>query len=150
MALTTAVESFTACIPELKEIIGQHWEKLALNRDKVPLEPRWDVYRNIEGNGELSFVTLRDRGKMVGYWITIVGKSLHYGTCLDANMDIWNVLPGYELGARHLGRAMKEELKRRGVNRSFVGEKIHRPCGKLYRALGYTPVETTYSLWIQD
>ena len=148
MALLTGVESFVQCIPELKEIIGSHWERLALNRDKVPLAPRWDVYAGMEANGELSFVTLRDEGRLVGYWITIVTPGLHYRTCLDANMDIWNVLPGYEMGARHLGRAMLNELKGRGVNRSFVGEKLHKPCGKLYRALGYEPVETTYSRWI--
>ena len=47
-----------------------------------------------------------------------------------------------------LMRAVEAEYRRRGVNRSFVGEKNHRPCGRLYRVFGYAPVETHYSKMI--
>lgn len=150
--LTAGPESFTQCIPELKQVIHGHWEKLALDKDKVPLDPQWGVYVAREAQGELSFVVLRDQGKMVGYWITFISPGLHYQTCLTAIMDIWNVLPDYERAKPilTLSQAMESELKRRGVNRSFVGEKLHKPCGKLYRAMGYEPVEQTYCKWIQD
>lgn len=148
--ITASVESFTACIPELKAIIGLHWEKLALDKDKVPLDPQWNKYIVQESVGELSFIALRDRGKLVGYWITFISPGLHYKTCLTAIMDIWNVLPDYERAGPilTLSRAMQAELKRRGVHRSLVGEKLHKPCGKLYKALGYKPVEMTYAKWM--
>jgi Acetyltransferase (GNAT) family len=151
MALTAAPESFTACIPELKEIIGQHYEKLALNKDKVPLAPQWEIYIEREQMGEVSFTVLRDRGKMVGYAIFFISPGLHYKTCLTAIMDIWNVLPEYEgpKALLTLWNAVEKELKRRGVNRAFVGEKLHKPCGKLYKWMGYEPVEQTYTKWIQ-
>lgn len=150
--LTAAPESFIANVGELRELIGGHWEKLALDKDKVPLDPNWDVYFAREWAGELSFVVLRDAGRMVGYWITFVAPGLHYRTCLTATMDIWNVLPDYERAGPilTLSRAVMRELKRRGVNRSFVGEKLHKPCGRLYRALGYEPIETMYSKWVSD
>jgi hypothetical protein len=87
---------------------------------------------------------------MVGYVILFIAPGLHYKTCLTAIMDIWNVLPEYEKAGPilTLWRAVEKELERRGVNRSFLGEKLHKPCGKLYKALGYEPVEMHYSKWI--
>jgi hypothetical protein len=134
----------------LRGLIHQHWEKLALDKDKVPLDPQWEIYFAREQAGELSFIVLRDQGKMVGYVILFIAPGLHYKTCLTAIMDIWNVLPEYEKAwpVLTLWRAVGMELERRGVNRSFLGEKLHKPCGKLYKALGYEPVEMTYSRWI--
>jgi hypothetical protein len=148
--LTAAPESFIGNVPELRGLIHQHWEKLALDKDKVPLDPQWEIYFAREQAGELSFIVLRDQGKMVGYVILFIAPGLHYKTCLTAIMDIWNVLPEYEKAwpVLTLWRAVGMELERRGVNRSFLGEKLHKPCGKLYKALGYEPVEMTYSRWI--
>ena len=148
--VTAAPESFIATVGELRELVDYHWEKLALDKDKVPLDPQWEVYFAKEDAGELLFVPLRDKGKMVGYWIAFIAPGLHYKTCLTAQMDIWNVLPDYE-GPRAvltLMRAVEREYVRRGVMRSFIGEKLHKPCGKLYKAFGYKPVETYYSKWL--
>lgn len=149
--LTAGPESFAANIEEWQQLIPQHWEKLALNKDKVPLAPNYGMYLAKEQAGELSFIVMRDAGKMVGYWITFINPNLHYSTTLTAQMDIWNVLPDYETPGAILclSRATQREIERRGVNVSYVGEKLHKPCGKLYRAMGYEPVETYYMKWIQ-
>lgn len=94
--LTAAPESFIANVADLRELIHGHWEKLALDKDKVPLDPQWETYFAREQAGELSFIVLRDHGRMVGYWITFIAPGMHYRTCLTATMDIWNVLPDYE------------------------------------------------------
>ena len=148
--LTAQVESFIQNSDDLRGLVGAHYDKLAMDKDKVPLAPQWDEYFRKEQRGELSFVVLRDAGKMVGYWITFIAPGLHYQTCLTAQLDIWNVLPEYEHTEPilTLADAVQAELERRGVNRSLVGEKIHRPCGWVYEHFGYKPVETHYSKWI--
>lgn len=145
--ITANAESFIERVDELRGLIGVHYDKLALNKDRVPLAPLWEVYFERERRGELLFVVLRDRGRMVGYWIAFIAPGLHYQTCLTAQMDIWNVLPEYERTRAPLilMRAVEDEYQRRGVNRAFAGEKLHRPCGKLYLKFGYEPVETHYS-----
>ena len=145
--ITATLESFTERVEELRPLLLSHYEKLALDRERVPLDPQWEHYFAKEQLGELMFVVLRDNGRMVGYWIAFIAPGLHYKTCLTATMDIWNVLPEYERAGPiiTLMRAVEREIERRGVNRSFVGEKIHRPCGRLYRAFGYEPIETYYS-----
>lgn len=148
--ITASVESFGYCLGELKPLLMTHWNKLALNKDKVPLDPQFDVYLRKEAAGELMFMVLRDAGKMVGYWIAFIAPGLHYRTCLTAQMDIWNLLPGYESGiaAMVLMRAVEREYRRRGVDRSFIGEKLHKPTGRLFKAFGYEPVETYHSKWL--
>ncbi len=150
--ITASVEPFSQHFDEFRQLTDDHWRKLALDQDRVPLDPRWEIYFAKEQEGELLFVVLRDRGRMVGYWLAFIAPGLHYQTCLTAQMDIWNVLPEYEntMAALILMRAVEREYVRRGVNRSFAGEKLHRPCGRLYEAFGYEPVERYYSKMIGD
>lgn len=145
--ITAGVESFAERLGELKPLLPEHWEKLALDQDRFPLDPQYEIYLAREAQGELMFVALRDTGRLIGYWIAFIAPGLHYRTCLTATMDIWNVLPEYRNGVASmiLMRAVEREYMRRSVQRSFVGEKIHRPCGRLFQAFGYTPVETHYS-----
>jgi hypothetical protein len=149
--LTAQVENLTACLEsEIKPLLMIHWEKLALNKDRVPLDPQYRIYLERDARGEVLFVSLRDAGKMVGYWVGFIAPGLHYQTCLTHTLDIWNLLPDYENGAAALVlmRAVEKEIKRRGVNRSFIGEKLHKPTGRLFKAFGYEAVETYYTKWI--
>jgi hypothetical protein len=148
--LTAQVESLTTGADEILPLLSIHYRKLALNQDKVPLDPQYDIYLERDSRGEITYITLRDNGKLVGYWIAFIAPGLHYKTCLTATMDIWNVLKEYEGGVAPLilMRAVEREYKRRGVNRSYVGEKLHKPSGRLFTAFGYHPVETYYSKWI--
>lgn len=148
--ITAQVESLTDCLEEIKPLLPIHWRKLALNQEEVPLDPQFEIYLQRDARGEVMFVSLRDAGRMVGYWVAFIAPGLHYKTCLTHTMDIWNMLPEYETGhsALVLFRAVEKEIKRRGVNRSFIGEKLHKPSGRLFKAFGYEPVETYYSKWI--
>ena len=117
--ITYASESFTAELEELKEILPLHYEELALDKDKVPLSPQYDVYTFREYQGELVFYTARKEGELVGYFIGFVAPGLHYSTCLTCIMDIFYVHPehrGGNVGAELFGFAEKI-LKKRGVNR---------------------------------
>lgn len=152
--LTTQVESLTEAYHsgELQSLLPIHWNKLALDKGKVPLDPQYEIYLQKDAQGQVTYVTLRDAGRLVGYWIAFIAPGLHYKTCLTAMMDIWNLLPEYENGraALILMRAVEREYKRRGVNRSHIGEKLHKPSGRLFKAFGYEPIETYYSKWIEE
>lgn len=132
------------------QVFAIHWDKLALDKDRSPLAPDYRAYSELEATGKLGLIVLRDQGKLVGYWAAIIGPGLHYSETLTAQMDMWNLLPGYEGGAAPLVlmRAVERFYRQRGVQRSFAGEKLHRPCGRLYEAFGYRPVEVHYSKWL--
>lgn len=150
--LTTQIESFTQLQPQLKDIFPKHWEELALNRDKVPLDPMYEVYFDRDARGEVLLVTLREVGEICGYFIGFINPGLHYRTCLTCIMDIFYVKPEHrnKRGGVKLFKAVETELKRRGVQRIYVGSKDHKPSGRLFEMLGYTQIETYYSKWIGE
>ena len=150
--ITAHIESFEKNLEYLKPLLPIHYKELALNQDKVPLSPQFDKYVATEKQGGLIFVTLRSAGQMVGYFIGFIAPGLHYSTCLTCQMDIFYVLPEHRGSGTgfQLFRFVEQQLKKRGVQRLFVGSKMHKDASWLFEKLNYTAVETYYSAWLGD
>lgn len=150
--ITAQVEKFSDIAEEVKELLALHWVDLALNKDKVALEPQYDVYLKKEQSGELFIVTVRLDGKIIGYYCGFIGRSLHYKSMLTCLPDIYYVHPDYRdatTGLR-LFSFVKAELKRRGVMYWVVGDKNHKPVGPFFERLGFNKIENYYSMWIGE
>lgn len=150
--MTAQVESLTDVLEELKPLLPTHWEELALNKDKVPLDPQYDIYLARDACGEVLFVTLRDTGRLIGYFVGFIAPGLHYRTCLTLTMDIFYVWPQFR-GRRAgfmLFAAVQKEATRRGALRMFAGSKLHKDASWLFEQLGYEEVERYYSKWLGD
>lgn len=150
--MTCHIESFEERLGELKPLLPMHYAELALDQDKVPLSPQFDIYIERERRGELLFVTMRDAGDLVGYFIGFVAPGLHYSTCLTCTMDIFYIHPdkrGAALPGVRLFRAVEDELRRRGVDRWFVGSKCRADASKLFEFLGFEKVEIYYSKMLE-
>jgi GNAT superfamily N-acetyltransferase len=148
---TAQVEDFFAALPEMLPMLPRHWEELALDKDVIPLDPRWDEYRALYERGKLLLVTLRERGHLVGYCWVIIAPSLHYGSSLHGTIDIFWIDPRHRgrMGGRRLFRAVEAELRRRGVMRWVASSKLHRDCGRLLAAIGMQPFETLYAKMLE-
>lgn len=149
---TAMVEPFMSGRSEIEALIDGHYKELALNQDRVPLAPMWDIYDLREQAGQLVYVTLRECGELIGYVICFVAPGMHYKTCLTATMDILFVRPSARdsgaKGALLMVDAMEAELRRRGVQRWFMGTKLHKDIGALFKRRRFTPVEMIYSKWL--
>jgi len=150
--LTAHVESLTDRLDELRPVLPLHWAELALNKDEVPLDPQYSVYLERDAAGGIVFVTLRKRGELVGYFVGFVAPGLHYQTCLTCTMDIFYVVPEHRGGSGGLVlfQAVERELKRRGVQRWFVGSKVHMDASWLFERLGFERVEIYYSKMLES
>jgi len=148
--ITAHVESFTKCAPELERIFPLHYDELALDQDKVPLIPRWDQYAVLEQMGVVFFMTIRQAGELIGYYVGFIQPHMHYATCLTCITDLFYVRPDTrKAGAGSvLFNAVEVELKRRGVSRWVVGYKDHLPAGKFLEQHGLMPIERVHSKWI--
>lgn len=148
--ITFQVESLTARLDELKPLFPLHFKELALNQDKVPLDPQYDIYLQRDSRGEVLFVAGRNAGQLIGYFVGFVAPGLHYKTCLTLTMDIFFVHPDHrhEGAGFRLFKTVEAEAKLRGVDRLFVGSKLHRDASWLFERLGYDEVERYYSAWL--
>jgi GNAT superfamily N-acetyltransferase len=153
--LSIAIEPFIKNIEEIKSLNIQHYEEISEHyKHGIDLEPQYDKYEVRENNGELLYLTLRDDGKLIGYYIGFIGAALHYKSCLQAQMDIIYVEPSSrgQRGGMMLGNAIIAEHKRRGVQLMTMGFKeAHRIyMQKLLEQMGMRPFEVTYGLWLND
>lgn len=150
--ITAHVESLTERLDEMKPLFPQHWEELALNKEQVPLDPQYEIYLERDRRGEVLLVVLRDAGRLVGYFVGFVAPGMHYRTCLTCTMDIFYVWPEArgQGGGWILFKAVEAELKRRGVQRLFVGSKCHKDASWLFEKLGYIEVERYFSAWLGE
>jgi GNAT superfamily N-acetyltransferase len=150
--ITAQVEPYSKCLPELMECYDLHWEELALNKDKVPLDPQYDLYEARDDAGQLLLVTLRETGRLVGYFIGFIAPGFHYKTCLTLTMDIFWTHPDVRGGFSgvKLFRLVEKEAKRRGVHRMFYGSKMHKDASRMFEYLKMEPVEIYYTKWIGD
>src|SRR6266481_3532692 len=124
--MSAQLETIREGLAELMPLLPIHYEELALNKDKVPLDPQYDLYLAREERGEVIYMTLREGGKLMGYFIGFIAPGLHYETCLTCSLDIFYVHPDHTngRGGLRLFRTLEKELKRRGVQRWFVGSKL--------------------------
>jgi GNAT superfamily N-acetyltransferase len=150
--ITFSVESLTENLEQMKPLFPRHWEELALNKEKVPLDPQFETYLRRDEMGEVLFLAGRDRGELIAYFVGFVAPGLHYKTCLTLTMDIFYVVPkqrGKSAGVR-LFKAVEAEARRRGVQRMFVGSKCHKDASWLFERLDYIEVERYYSKWLGE
>jgi len=78
--ITLQIEPFSEFIIEAKPLLPLHWEELALNKDKVPLDPKYEDYYAREEAGGILVVTVREKGELTGYFIGMIAPGLHYKT----------------------------------------------------------------------
>lgn len=152
MTVSFCVENFERTSEELAAVLPGHYRELALNQDKVPLDPDWQKYFAIEREGGLLFVAGREHGELVAYFIGFVRTHIHYKTTLGLMMDIFYVLPehrGDGTGFK-LFRFVEEQARARGVKSMVVGSKLHKDASWLFERLGYTPIETFFSIWVGE
>lgn len=159
--ITAHVERLQDTLEELKPMFDPHWQELALNQDKVPLDPQYPLYLDREAHGQVLLVVLREAGRVVAYFIGFVMPGLHYQTCLTMQMDIFWLHPDYRdedsltaleahMLAMQLFEAVRDEAKRRGVQRWFAGSKLHKDASRVFEELGMIEVERYYSQWLGD
>lgn len=150
--ITVHQESFEERLEELKVLLPGHYEELALNKDHVPLDPQYEIYIARERKGELIFTVLRDSGEMVGYFIGFIAPHLHYKTSLTCTMDIFYVRADKRKqgGGMQLFNEVEKELRRRGIQRWFMGSKMHKDASYLFEKIGAKLVETYYSKWLGE
>jgi GNAT superfamily N-acetyltransferase len=131
------------CIP----LINQHWDEIALNKQSIKLNPDWDEYERLSKNGSLRIFTARDGGELVGYFVLIVNRSLHYKDHLFAVNDILFMRQDHRKGstALKLLRFAEKALRNDGVSLVMVNTKVHQPFDPLMERLGYNLIERIYS-----
>mgnify|MGYP003120056152 FL=1 len=143
-------EALTEICEDIKPLIQMHWEQVALNKDKIKLNPDWDEYHRLYNAGNLKIYTARKEHELVGYFIVAVGKNIHYKDHLFANCDIIYVKPDSRAGMTgyKLINFATAELQKIGVSVLNINTKTHLPFDKLLLRMKFGLIERLYSKFI--
>jgi GNAT superfamily N-acetyltransferase len=145
-------EFLTKVQHECQELIEAHWEDIALNKDKIKLNPDWDAYFALEKEGKLKLFTVRGADKLVGYFVVIVGVNLHYKDHVFASNDVIYLHKDYRKGftGSKLIKFAEECLKQDGVSVLTINTKIHQPFDAVLSRLGFKAIERVYSKYLGE
>lgn len=92
------------------ELIQEHWDEVAKNKELMILKPRYEVYRDLDNKGNLINLFAFVDGKIVGYSINILSYHLHYADLYTAMNDIIFITKEYRdtpLGLRLIAETEK-------------------------------------------
>jgi len=145
--ITYQQESLVTVKADIIPLLEKHWEEVALNKEKIKLNPDWDAYANLEDAGVLKIFTSREDGKLVGYFVVFVKSHIHYKDHLFCYNDVIFVDEEYRKGftSPRLIKFAEKCLKADGVEVMIVNTKRHKPFDSLLIWLGYKHIENLYS-----
>jgi len=145
-------EFLDSVVEDAKGLLESHWDEIALNKDKIKINPDWDTYYALQEQGKLDIFTARDEGVLVGYFVVFVYPHIHYKDHLFAKNDLLYLAPSHRKGFTgvKLIKFAEKMLKEDGVSVLVVNTKNHKPFHKLMEFLGFSSAETSYSKYIGD
>lgn len=134
-------EKWARVVHEMKELFPAHWEELALDRDKFPMDVCHDRYIQFEAAGALLLVTARADRKLVGYYVGMVLPHLHYqssGNMLHTDMYFVKKEFRNGVGAKLLMCA-QEAGRKAGAAKMYLSCKLHSNHTDLFQKMGFIP-----------
>ena len=146
-----ALEALVQVKREAEPLLQQHYEEIALNKDKIKLNPDWRAYAELDKINALRVFTARKDGKLMGYFVVIVSKSLHYRDHLFANNDIIFLTKAARKGLTgvKLIKFALDALEAEGVTKVHINTKAHQPLDAILERLGFEESERVYSLMLR-
>ena len=137
---------------DIQELLKLHWQEIALNKEKIKLNPDWDAYEELERRGALKISTSRKNGELIGYLDVLCSKNLHYKDHVFASNDVIYLHPDHRKGFTGIKLIKFAErcLKEDGVSVLAINTKVHRPFDKVLEFLGFNLTERLYSKYLGD
>ncbi len=143
---------FSDIVEELKPMFEQHYEEIAMYRDKIDLKPDYDKYSTIEDTGSFKAFVIRDDDKIVGYSFYFLSNHIHYSDHVYAVNDIVFVHPDYRGGvlAFDFLAYVEDKLADYGVSVVTMHMKTFAAFENLMKCLEYDKAEFLYSKYIGE
>lgn len=128
-------------------LLEQHWVEIALDQDTIKMNPDWEMYECLEADGSLCVFTARtEEGQLVGYFVVVVRRNLHYRDHIFAVNDVIYVEKTHRTSglATSLIQFAERHLREDGVSCIVINTKVHSPFDPLLVNLGFNLIERVY------
>jgi GNAT superfamily N-acetyltransferase len=137
---------------DIQPLIRQHWEEIAHNKDKIPLDPDKNLYLGMEAQDCIIILSARQDTRLVGYCVTFLVKAAHYVSSRQAAVDVLYLVPEARTGGA--GIKMLQETERLAQERGCTWMTVHfKPeysLAPLLRRLCYNDYEITMAKVLKE
>lgn len=130
------------------QLIFESWKETGMFHKSFPLNPRWDMYHQLDDWDTLFVYTARrSDGNLVGYFVAIIVEHNYYKDVIVAEADAFYLHPKYRTGLTGYKflKEVVEKLKEK-VDIIFLPVNIQRDLSKLLSKLGFKLVEHKHAL----
>lgn len=149
--VTFQLEPFPEFFKESFDLRLRHYDEICTDKRRVMAIDE-NEYGALWIKGALQILTVRDEGKLIGYFVTIIRPHSHYAGTIVGYEDAHYLAPEYRKGG--IGLRMVREalgyLKASGVDEVIVHTKVTMPTGKLYEHLGFKATDVLYTKRLED
>lgn len=166
--ITYQVEKWDECYEEAIPMLEAHYIEIATDKSIKPLDPDIEKYESMEEAGMLRIFTVREemkviqpitgeqiinddlpakpKGRLIGYFVSIVMKGLHYQQTTLAVNDIMYVDPAYRGGTvgYRMMKLAAQDLKNLGADILTIHMKTDYPFRSLLEKLDYHLTEENW------
>ena len=151
-SISYAIETYQTVQEEMRTLVGEHWEEIAVNKDKIKLNPDWESYEHLSDEGYLGIYTARSNGALVGYFIVVATPNIHYKDHIFGVNDVLFLQKKYRKGLTgvKLIKFAEKDLKEKGVSVLVINTKVHTPFDKILERMKYSLIERVYSKYIGE
>lgn len=135
----------------MKDIVIEHYEEIAHNKDKIKLSPDWERYFQLDDAGMLLCCGAYDGDKLVGYYISFIMAHLHYSEDYFAVCDVVFILPEYRKGTAgiKLFKFHEEQCEELGISVMTMHVKTDNDFSPLMEKLEWKWAEKLFTKCIK-
>lgn len=130
-------------VAEVTPLLMAHWREVAGDKD-IPLEPRWDLYFDMQDLGKLLVYTARREGRLIGYNAFFKDRHLHYATSLQGANDVIFIDPRERGFGRAFIRFCIDQLTAEKVQVNSYHVKLSHDWGHVLAEMGFEPREVVW------
>lgn len=132
---------------DILPLLERHWEEVNEKGNELKLDPDWEIYKTLEGAGKLKIFTAREDDELIGYFVALIGKSIHSKSVWCAENDALYISPKYRKGflGIKLIKFAEKCLKEDNIECMIITTTVYKPFDKLLSWLGFTHIESKYS-----
>lgn len=147
-------ERYTDVIEEMKPLLEDHYEEIALYKEHIKLNPAYDAYEMMAAAGMLHIFTARieETNELVGYTVTFLQYHPHYKDHKYAVNDIIFVKPEHRHGevAPEMLDRLEALMLADDVSVMTFHMKTYKTFETLMDSLGYNKAEYIFSKYIKE
>lgn len=150
--ITYQKENMRDTLDELEPLVAAHYEEIAMYQDSIKLSPDWETYIKMEDIGIVHMNTVRDDGRLIGYYISLIKHNLHYKEDLYSACDVVFLYPEYRKGSTgiKLFREVESDMRALGVSIMTMHVKTDNDFSPLMKRLGWDLAEKLFTKCIKE